>query len=92
MAKTTKITFKRDFSPRKKGETAELETKLAEYYLSIGVAELPCTGCDDAKPCEKCNETKKESTEVSDANLKTESPETKSFDPIGETKKHKNKK
>ncbi len=56
MSKTKTIQFKRDFSPRKKGETAELETKLADYYLSIGVAELPCSGCDDKKPCVKCNE------------------------------------
>lgn len=53
MSKLIKIKFKTDYSPRKKGEVAELETKLANYYLSIGVAEIPCEGCED-KPCTEC--------------------------------------
>lgn len=59
-----KIKFKTDYSPRIKGEVVELENKLAEYYLSIGVAEIPCTDCPDSEPCVGCNEliedTKKE--------------------------------
>lgn len=58
MEKTTKIKFKTDYSPRKKGEVAELETKLANHYLSIGVAEIPCTGCDE-KPCSECEKLNK---------------------------------
>lgn len=54
MEKTIKIKFKTDYSPRKKGEVAELETKLANHYLSIGVAEIPCSGCKD-KPCSECD-------------------------------------
>lgn len=53
MSELTKIKFKADYSPRKKGEVVELETKLANYYLTIGVAETPCEGCED-KPCTEC--------------------------------------
>lgn len=51
-----KVKFKNNYSPRIKGEVVELENKLAEYYLSIGVAEIACTDCTDAKPCVGCNE------------------------------------
>ena len=56
--KTIKIKFRTDYSPRKKGEVAELETKLANYYLSIGVAEIPCTDCKE-KPCSDCEKLAK---------------------------------
>lgn len=54
MKKVIKLKFKTNYFPRKKGEVVELETKLAEYYLSIGVAELACTECKD-KPCSECD-------------------------------------
>jgi hypothetical protein len=82
MGKVTTIKFKRDFSPRKRGEIAELETKLADYYLSIGVAELPCNGCDDKKPCEDCN---KEAINIDDIRMSDDAEEKK------QTKKQKQK-
>lgn len=68
--KTIKIKFKTNYSPRKKGEVAELETKLANYYLSIGVAEIPCSGCKE-KPCSECEKlAKTETTSESETEVK----------------------
>lgn len=54
--KKIKIKFTVNYSPRKKGEVAELEAKLANHYISTGVAKLAeakdkvglCKGCGDA--------------------------------------------
>jgi len=71
MNKLIKIVFKTDYSPRKKGEVAELDAKLANHYLSIGVAELPCSGCGD-KPCSECEKlAKANAAEAEDAQSKT---------------------
>tara|TARA_R110000851_G_scaffold196195_1_gene347033 strand:- start:544 stop:765 length:222 start_codon:yes stop_codon:yes gene_type:complete len=53
-----KLKFINSYSPRVKGEVVELENKLAEYYLSIGVAKV--CGCGDAKakPCSDCEKVK----------------------------------
>lgn len=56
--KTIKIKFRTNHFPRKKGEVVELETKLANYYLSIGVAEIPCADCKE-KPCSDCEKLAK---------------------------------
>ena len=56
--KTIKIKFRTDYSPRKNGDVVELETKLANHYLSIGVAEIPCTDCKE-KPCSDCEKLAK---------------------------------
>jgi len=54
----TKVKFLRNYTPRKKGEVAELEDSLAHFYLSGGIAELA-----DAKAkvgeCKDCNKKKK---------------------------------
>lgn len=52
-----KVKFLNNFSPRVKGEVVELETKLANYYISLGVAES-CKCKKGAKPCSDCEKAK----------------------------------
>jgi hypothetical protein len=76
MSKLTKIVFKTAYFPRKKGEVAELDTKLADYYLSIGVAEMPCSECE-GKPCSECEELAKANAEKSITEETQEKPKKK---------------
>lgn len=48
------ILFVKDFAPREKGDKVKLDKKLAEHYLSIGVAIAP-----NAKTKEDCGCAKK---------------------------------
>lgn len=52
-----KVKFLRNYTPRKKGEVVELESRLADWYISNGIAVVyKCDGeCDDADhPCVDC--------------------------------------
>jgi hypothetical protein len=72
MAKSKKIIFKKNYSPRKKGEVVEFTTfdelKVADWYLANGVAEIytECNGgCEDTEhKCSECEEAFKNSSEV----------------------------
>lgn len=55
-----KIKFLNNYSPRVKGEVVELEDKLANHYLSIGVAKVCGCGDKTAKPCSDCEKATKE--------------------------------
>lgn len=50
---TIKVKFLKHHYPRKKGEVAELKSKWANHYLSIGVAVKSCLKCED-NSCEEC--------------------------------------
>lgn len=65
--KTIKIKFRTDYSPRKKGEVAELETKLANHYLSIGVAEIFGLEIEE-KACSDCETLAKENVILENEN------------------------
>ena len=66
--KTTKIKFIRDYSPRKKGEVAELETSLAEFYLNNDIAELNGASAKNKGGCEGCNEVDQLKKDLAAAN------------------------
>lgn len=61
-----KVKFIRDFSPRKKGAIVELDVKLADYYISIGVA---VSTEEDLKEVAECSDCKKNLTVSETADL-----------------------
>ena len=91
MGKLIKIKFKRDYSPRKKGEVVELEEKLANYYLSISVAEIPCTDCED-KPCTECEKLIQADLEAKAVNENINEIDNDLYDKVKENKQTKTKK
>ncbi len=52
------VEFTSNYSPRKKGEVADLEKRLAEHYIALGVAKEHCE-CEDKKPCIGCGDANK---------------------------------
>ena len=72
MAKKIKIT--RDYGSLKKGETMELEDKIAEFLVSNQIAILICSG--DCEECEDCKSKKKKRTPVKKTAVKAK-PKTK---------------
>ncbi len=91
MGKLIKIKFKRDYSPRKKGEVVELEEKLANYYLSISIAEIPCADCED-KPCTECEKLIQAGLEANAVNESINEVGNELYDKAKEFKQIKTKK
>lgn len=59
-----KIIFNTNYSPHKLGDKVELENKLANHYLSLGVARECGCGSKKAKPCSDCEKKSKVVAEV----------------------------
>ena len=84
-----KIVFIRDFSPRKKGEVAEFNTRdevrTAEYYLANNIAQL----CACSKQKEGCADCAKKEVNLSDLKVVElmEIAETLSIEVASGTKK-----
>lgn len=59
-----KVKFLKNYSPRKKGETTELESKLAEWYVANNIAEIHDCKCNDKteEKCSDCEEQAKSKT------------------------------
>ena len=82
-----KVKFLRNFSPRKKGQVVNIDSKLADYYISIGVAvavaanvkkESDCEGCNEAEQLKKDLATaKKEITQLKKELKEAKQPEAK---------------
>jgi hypothetical protein len=51
------VKFLRNYTPRKSGEVVELEKRVAEFYLSLGVAVEHTCECKEGKDeqCKDCN-------------------------------------
>jgi uncharacterized protein YPO0396 len=66
----TKIKFLKDYAPRKKGEVKELDTKLAEFYLNNGIAELAVneSETEDKSGCADCEKSAQVAADLATAN------------------------
>lgn len=69
-----KVKFLKDYSPRKKDEIVEIEKKLADWYISNGLAEEYDCKCEEGKEgcsdCEKHAKSKQVSKEVEEVKPK----------------------
>ena len=79
-----KLKFTQNHHPRKAGEVAELNIKLARFYLSLGVAVL-CECKDKTKPCKDCDGMTEERAQRDAARLEGKSKAAQAF--IDETRK-----
>ena len=72
-----KIKFTRDYAPRKKGEVADVEPKVAQFYIDNGIAfengvKPKKTGCSDCEEKAKAKDTQIEELTAANAEKDTQ--------------------
>jgi hypothetical protein len=75
-----KVLFTRNYTPRKAGEIAVIDKRLADFYIGAGVAHLHnCDDCNDAEPCAGCGGQKEAEAEPKTAKSKKGKIDKNSF-------------